>query len=95
MTELQDGVCINKAVTKIDLKNGSHLIRIKEGDAWKTAFCGRDRLSEFLVMPFKLTNALASFQDMMNHILKDLLDKSIVVYIDDFLIYAKKYRATR
>jgi hypothetical protein len=89
MTELQDRVRGSKIFTKIDVKNGYHLIRIKEGDEWKTAFRCRYGLYEFLVMPFGLTNAPASFQDMMNHILKDLLDKGVVVYIDDILIYAK------
>jgi hypothetical protein len=72
MSELQDRVRDSKIFTKIDLKNGYHLIRIKEGDEWKTAFRCRYGLYEFLVMPFGLTNAPASFQDMMNHILKDL-----------------------
>jgi hypothetical protein len=89
MTELQDHVRGSKIFTKIDLKNGYHLIRIKEGDEWKTAFRCRYGLYKFLVMPFGLTNAPASFQVMMNHILKDLLDKGVFVYIDDILIYAK------
>jgi hypothetical protein len=89
MSELQDHVRDSKIFTKIDLKNGYHLIRIKEGDEWKTTFRCRYGLYEFLVMPFGLTNAPASFQDMMNHILKDLLDKGVVVYIDDILICAK------
>jgi hypothetical protein len=89
MSELQDRVRNSKIFTKIDLKNGYHLIRIIEGDEWKTTFRHRYGLYEFLVMPFGLTNAPASFQDMMNHILKGLLDKGVVVYIDDILIYPK------
>jgi hypothetical protein len=89
MTELQDRVHGSKIFMKIDLKNGYHRICIEEGDEWKTAFRYRYGLYKFLVMSFGLTNAPASFQDMMNHILKELLDKGVVDYIDDILIYAK------
>jgi uncharacterized membrane protein len=89
MSELQDRVRDSKIFTKIDLKNGYHLIRIKEGDEWNTAVRCRYGLYEFLVIPFGLTNVPASFQAMMNHMLKDLLDKGVVVYIDDILIYVK------
>jgi hypothetical protein len=88
MSELQDRIRGSKVFTKIHLNNGYDLIRIKEADEWKTAVRCRYGLYEFLVMPFGLTNAPVSFQDMMNHILKDLLDKG-VVYIDDILIYRK------
>jgi hypothetical protein len=71
------------------MKNGYHLIRVKKGDEWKTGFRCRYGLYEFMVMPFGLTNAPATCQDIMNHILKDLLDEGVVVYIDDVLIYAK------
>jgi hypothetical protein len=89
MSELQDRVRGAKFFTKMDLKNGYHLIRIKEGDEWKTAFRCRYGLYEFLVMPFGLTNAPATFQDMMNHIFRDMLDQGVIAYIDDVLIYAE------
>jgi hypothetical protein len=89
MTKLEERVRGCKIFTKIDLKNGYHLIRIEEGPKSKTAFYCRYGLYEFLVMPCRLTNTPDNFQDMMNHILKDLLDKGVVVYIDDILIYAK------
>jgi hypothetical protein len=57
MSELQDRVRGARFFTKIDLKNGYHLIRIKEGNEWKTAFRCQYRLYEFLVMPLGLTNA--------------------------------------
>jgi hypothetical protein len=89
MNELQDRVRGARFFTKMDLKNGYHLIRIKEGDEWKTAFRCRYGLYEFTVMPFGLINAPASFQDMMNHIFRDMLDQGVVAYIDDILIYAE------
>jgi hypothetical protein len=58
-------------------------------DEWKTALRCLDGFYELIVMPFDLTNARATHQDMMNHILKDLLDEGVVVYIDDVLIYVK------
>jgi hypothetical protein len=89
MSELQDRVREVKFFTTMDLKNGYHLIRIKEGDEWKTAFRCQYGLYEFLVMPFGLTNAPATFQDMMNHIFRDMLDQGVIAYIDDVLIYAE------
>jgi hypothetical protein len=72
MSELQDRVIGSQMFTLIVLKNGYHLIRIKEGSEWKTGFQYRNGLSEFLVIPFGLTNTPATFQDMINHIFRDL-----------------------
>jgi hypothetical protein len=66
MSELQDRVRGAKIFTKIDLKNSYNLIRIKPGDEWKTAFKTQYRLYEYTVMPFGLSNAPATFQNMMN-----------------------------
>jgi hypothetical protein len=88
MSELQDRIRDAQIFTKIDLKNGYHLVRIKDGDEWKTAFRTRYGLYEFLVMPFGLCNAPATFQHMINHIFRDLLDQGLVAYINDLLIYA-------
>jgi len=88
MQELQDRVQGAQWFTKMDLKNGFNLIRIKEGDEWKTAFRTRYGLYEFQVMPFGLTNAPSTFQDMMNHVLSDLLDVEVLAYMDDILVYA-------
>jgi hypothetical protein len=89
MSELQDRVRGAKIFTKIDLKNGYNLIRIKPGDEWKTAFKTWYGLYEYTVMPFGLSNAPATFQNMMNHIFRDLLDLGLIVYLDDILIYAE------
>jgi hypothetical protein len=78
MQELQDRTQGAQFFTKMDLKNGFHLIRIKEGDEWKTAFRTRYSLYEFMVMPFGLTNAPATFQDMMNHIFRDMIDLGLL-----------------
>jgi len=88
MQELQDRVQGAEWFTKMDLKNGFHLIRIKEGDEWKTAFRTRYGLFEFQVMPFGLTNAPSTFQDMMNHVLSDMLDVGVLAYMDDIQVYA-------
>jgi len=87
--ELQDWIQGVQWFTKLDLKYGFHLIRIKERDEWKIAFRTRYGLFEFQVMPFGLTNAPSTFQDMMNHILSDLLDVGVLAYMDDILIYTK------
>jgi len=73
----------------MDLKNGLNLIRIRKGDEWKTAFRTRYRLYEFQIMPFGLTNTPSTFQDMMNHVLSDVLDVGVLAYMDDILVYAK------
>ena len=89
MDELRDWVQGSTIFTKIDLKVGYNLVRIKEGDEWKTAFRTRYGHYEYLVMPMGLCNAPASFQNMMNDILRDLLDRGVICYLDDILIYSR------
>jgi len=91
MQELQDRVQGAQWFTKMDLKNGFNLIRIREGDEWKTAFRTRYGLYEFQVMPFGLTNAPSTFQDMMNHVFSDMLDVGVLAYMDNILVYAKTW----
>jgi hypothetical protein len=89
MQELQDRVQGARWFTKMDFKSGFALIRIREGDEWKTAFRTRYGLYEFNVMPFGLTNTPVTFQDMMNHVFSDMIDLGLVIYMDDILVYAK------
>jgi len=89
MDELQDRVAGAKVFTKLDLIDGYHLIRMRKGDEHKTAFCTRYRQYEYRVMPFRLVNAPATFQTMMNQILREFLDNGVVVYLDAILIYSE------
>ena len=78
-----------KIFTKLDLKDAYHRVRIRDGHEWKTAFRTRYGHFEYLVMPFGLANAPATFQAYVNTTLAGLLDHFVVVYLDDILIYSR------
>ena len=73
---------------KIDLCHAYHLVHIREGNKWKTAFRTCYGSFEWCVMPFGLTNVPTTFQRFMNDIFGDLLDVCMLVYLDDILIYS-------
>ena len=80
-----------KVFSKIDLRSGYYQMRIKGQDVPKTAFKTHYRHFEFLVLPFGLTNAPTFFMDLMNRVFQPYLDKFVVVFIDDILVYSKSY----
>ena len=88
ISDLLDAPKKARIYTKIDLWHAYHLVRIAEGDKWKTAFWTRYGSFKWLCMPFGLTNSPAAFQHFMNDIFGDLLDNCVIVYLDDILIYS-------
>ncbi len=75
--------------TKLDLRCAYNLIRIPEGDEWKTAFSTTSGHYEYRVMPFGLVNSPSVFQSFINDVFRDMLDHYVIVYIDDILVYSE------
>ena len=81
-------MCVAKYYTTLNIRDAYNLLRIAEGDEWKTAFRTRWGLFETLIVPFGLTNAPAAFQHYINDVLRPFLDIFCSAYLDDVLIYS-------
>src|SRR5208282_6156413 len=86
-TEIMDRIRNAKEFTRVDVRDAFHRMRVAEGDEYKTAFRTRYGHFEYLVMPFGLCNAPATFQSYINDALREFLDEFCVAYLDDVLIY--------
>ncbi|GJT08984.1 putative reverse transcriptase domain-containing protein [Tanacetum coccineum] len=82
----------SRVYSKINFRSGYHQLRVHEEDIPKTAFKTRYGHYEFQVMPFRLTNSPAIFMDLMNRVCKTYMDKFLIIFIDDILIYSKNMK---
>jgi len=89
MNELLSRLGKATVFTKLDLKNGYYLIRMGEGQEWKTPFKSRYGLYEYTVMPCGLCNAPSTFQAMINDVFRNMLEVGVIAYMDHILIYSE------
>lgn len=91
ITEIQDKVRNKKWFTKLDITDAYNRLRIKKGEEWKTAFKTKFGHFEYLVMPFRLTNAPATFQRYINDVISPYLHDFTIAYLDDILIFSNNF----
>ena len=87
MNKLQDRISQATIFTMLDLKGVYNLIRMKEGEEWKTAFRIQYRHYKYLVILFRLTNTPATCQALINNVIRAHLDQTAITYLDNILVY--------
>ena len=89
MSEILDHLAKAKVFTKINLHSVYNLIQIHEGDEYLTVFRTHYRSFKYNVMLFRMCNTLSTFQSLINCVLQEFLDKFIIIYLDNILIYSE------